>query len=749
MTRAAFSGVCLFLVGDQKDIEQFRPLRERLNRVPVLLAGVAVGPPSSLLRSTGAVFHRFFAPPPPEGTEGTPSAEPAGEPEALNSLLKREHGPVLAAFLHDDREAAAAHWALACKRMRIPVYLLQRETALPPDAFGIAGGAGAAARWGHTRPTRILVQSPELALALGRAAAGLGPDDFGVNGLEEVLLGQTAFAAPWDLPPGPMAVPGLVLAEEGILTPAQQARLGELAVAWEASLLPFDPAVPAPALPGAARRLLLTRSAALGMAALRQGWRALVIDPAGLGLEAAAAPIAVCATAERGLRLLPGLWRQPPQPDWPAPARLRAKASAVMQADVVAQEITDRVLRAAARAKLPVAIPGAAPPRGLRRFEAMTHLRFPLFPFAELRAAIDAVALPPVPRVVVVTHDWSDRTGLARPAKYYLTALNALGLEAIALEVGEAARAADILGELRIDDFVVFNSIGVFERSDAAVEVLAELAPSGRCLYLHETAFTLERFAEQQPARFARLAPWLREASVLCVSRKQAAFLREAHGVRQTHVVYNTTTLPEAGGGTAAAPDRPVVAMVGTVQRRKGADLFSAVAELAARAGHDWAFEWIGHETEEAASLYRSAEVAWRGRLEGRALAEAMQRVDTLFLSSRDDPFPLSALEAIRLGKRVVCYAATGIEEVIRGLPGTAVFDDYTPEAALAALVAARREQPSPAANAALEAEVFGLPAFLNRMTAAIAATLGRQPATAVAPVLPQAPPHTLAAAAE
>lgn len=724
MKRGEFSGVCLFIVSDQKDIEQVRPLRERLTRVPVFMAGVAVSPPSSLLRSTGTVFHRFFAV--PSATEGTPSAEAAGEPEAMNTLLKKDHGPILAVFMFDDREPVAAHWALTFKRLRIPVYLLQRETALPGDAFGIAGAMATAsgARWGHTRPTRIVVQSPELALNLGMAASRLKRDDFGVNGLDEILFGQVAFSGPWNPPLATSASTGLVLVEEQVLTPAQDARLAELAEARDATVLSFDPAAAELEMPGAARRLLLTRSTAIGMEAVRQGWLVIVIDPTGLAFEDEGAPIIVCTTAERSLRLLNRVWNRPPQPDWLPPGRLLAKTTAVAQTDIVAQEITDRFLRAAARAKAPVVIPGATPVRGLRRFEAVTHLRFPLFPFEELRAGIDRVE---VPRVVVITHDWSDRTGLARPAKYYLTALNSLGIEGIALEVSEAARAADILGELRIDDFVIFNSIGIFERSDAAVEVLAQLEPRNHCLYLHETAFTMRRFAEQQPARCNRLLPWLRDVSVFCVSRKQADFFRATYGVRQTHVVYNTTSLPPTGGAaTGEAPGRPVIAMVGTVQRRKGADLFSEVADLAARDGHDWAFEWIGHETEEAASLYLSGNVAWRGRLEGPALTEAMQQVDTLFLSSMDDPFPLSVLEAIRLGKRVVCFAETGIEEVIRGLPGAAVFDAYTAEAALAALVAARRETVSPAANAALEEQVFGLCTFLNRMTAAIEATQDR-----------------------
>ena len=81
-----------------------------------------------------------------------------------------------------------------------------------------------------------------------------------------------------------------------------------------------------------------------------------------------------------------------------------------------------------------------------------------------------------------------------------------------------------------------------------------------------------------------------------------------------------------------------------------------------------------------------SPNVEFVGRLDGSLYNSFVSNCDVFFLSSEDDPFPLSCLEAMKLSKRVVVYKKSGISEVLSDLKGSGVFYDYTPESAIESL---------------------------------------------------------------
>lgn len=188
-------------------------------------------------------------------------------------------------------------------------------------------------------------------------------------------------------------------------------------------------------------------------------------------------------------------------------------------------------------------------------------------------------------------------------------------------------------------------------------------------------------------------------------------------------MVGNATEVPRPAEAPppASASARIAIAMLGTVQARKGPALFGAVAERAAALALPWDFSWIGHDVQEPGLPPPSPAVRWAGRLEGAALAAELAAMDVLLLSSADDPMPLSVIEALALGKRVVAYAGTGAAEAVAGLPGCGVFADYTPEAALAALQAALAQPADPAAIAARGQDLASPTGLAQRVLAALA----------------------------
>lgn len=123
-------------------------------------------------------------------------------------------------------------------------------------------------------------------------------------------------------------------------------------------------------------------------------------------------------------------------------------------------------------------------------------------------------------------------------------------------------------------------------------------------------------------------------------------------------------------GGAPLLGLRPLVVMCGMASRRKGADLF---ADLAA-ALPDADFLWVGPWTAEEGAKHRD----WLGTPHEALKRDLdapvnlyftgpvanpypwMRAADLFFLSSREDPNPIVAIEALALGRLVVAFRRSG-----------------------------------------------------------------------------------------
>lgn len=137
-------------------------------------------------------------------------------------------------------------------------------------------------------------------------------------------------------------------------------------------------------------------------------------------------------------------------------------------------------------------------------------------------------------------------------------------------------------------------------------------------------------------------------------------------------------------------PHEKIVFGCGTVDWRKGPDLFVETALEVLPRVPEARFFWIGGDSGDEASA-RAHRLATDSRI--RFLGERENSRDYLalghafFLSSREDPFPLVALEAADAGMPVVCFAeAGGMPEFVGNTCGRTVpFEDT--QAAADALV--------------------------------------------------------------
>ncbi len=174
---------------------------------------------------------------------------------------------------------------------------------------------------------------------------------------------------------------------------------------------------------------------------------------------------------------------------------------------------------------------------------------------------------------------------------------------------------------------------------------------------------------------------------------------------------------------------------VGTVQYRKGVDLFVATAAEVRRLAPDAdvAMLWIGQgfdpEKDLGYSAYVQEQIAVAGTDnvaivdEIESLEPVYARADALFLSSRLDPMPNVAIDAMSIGKPVICFDnATGVAEVLADHPSTAECILPSPNIGEAARLILRLRSSPAFADAVsagvreLAARYFHMPIYVARL---------------------------------
>jgi glycosyltransferase involved in cell wall biosynthesis len=254
---------------------------------------------------------------------------------------------------------------------------------------------------------------------------------------------------------------------------------------------------------------------------------------------------------------------------------------------------------------------------------------------------------------------------------------------------GDPAHAAPVMEAItqacRIK-FALTNSI-------VAAAVLPELARRGipAVALIHEFAsYTRPRDAFLNAALWAnalvfsaRLTMESAVGEVPGIASRQISILPQGRCTLPGNDVEDALESPEAielkrrirGDG-----DTVVILGLGTVQLRKGVDLFIACAERMVRQDPEtrYRFVWIGAGFDPDGDLHYSVYLADQIRRSGLAnrlqilpetahIEAAYASADVLVLSSRLDPLPNVGIDAMYHGLPVICFEnATGIADVLR-----------------------------------------------------------------------------------
>ncbi|HUG10157.1 MAG TPA: glycosyltransferase [Opitutaceae bacterium] len=310
---------------------------------------------------------------------------------------------------------------------------------------------------------------------------------------------------------------------------------------------------------------------------------------------------------------------------------------------------------------------------------------------------------------VIIGYAFFVANGAWRSIYNYFRMREAEGLPAKLIDRRNIRTFRQFLAAFFFGRHVIFNSLDCFWHWEALAFCLMR---RDTMVYLHDTEHTLDGFAREHPFKYRLLGRILRRNRVLSVSTAAADLYRRRFGAQRTLVVYENLAdrkIPDFEPGVKH------IVMTGVLDARKGVELFSSVADRAKELGLPWRFHWLGGIHSKDAGRH-SANVTWWGWVDN--VDEFLAKADVFFLSSKDDPFPLSCLEALRARRRCVAYAATGVAEAMRGVAGCAVYEAHTVESAFAAIKHVLGEAPDEAAFARVHDEFIKVAAFSRRMDA-------------------------------
>lgn len=206
--------------------------------------------------------------------------------------------------------------------------------------------------------------------------------------------------------------------------------------------------------------------------------------------------------------------------------------------------------------------------------------------------------------------------------------------------------------------------------------------------WIHELAYVANSFFPN--GRFPKVAA--NADRFIAPSKAVEDFLRQCGISSTTNLVYEFSQPNNRAGVPAVSVNRsdfgiPAGAFLvvgrGTIEWRKGVDIFLQVATAVVRSCPDVYFIWeggsvVGTEAEFDKIRFDLERLSLDGRVIFAGyvpdLSSVLREADLFALTSREDPFPLVCLDAAALSKPIICFAgAGGMPEFVEDDAGTVV----------------------------------------------------------------------------
>lgn len=283
-------------------------------------------------------------------------------------------------------------------------------------------------------------------------------------------------------------------------------------------------------------------------------------------------------------------------------------------------------------------------------------------------------------------------------------------------------------------DFLLFNGLASLATHSHFGYPLWQIARWRKVplfLYWHETAWTLDRHAREQPASARRLRSLVQETEIVHLTASEATSesVKTRYGKVHTCTIYECAHIPKPFLTLSQPAEPPTVVNLASIQPRKGTDLWVETAIKVCNEHPTVEFIWLG--TGESFGDWQQAIV--KAGLEERILFPGyvdapyllLRRASVFFLSSRDDPFPLSVLEAMALGRSIVAFDVGGAPEALAGKGQ--IMPAFDTDAAAVAILQILARLPAQRVQPVLQErykELYSPEAFSRRLNEVIRANL-------------------------
>ncbi|MBU1055285.1 MAG: glycosyltransferase family 4 protein [Proteobacteria bacterium] len=161
------------------------------------------------------------------------------------------------------------------------------------------------------------------------------------------------------------------------------------------------------------------------------------------------------------------------------------------------------------------------------------------------------------------------------------------------------------------------------------------------------------------------------EVTHLTASEVCNRYIKNCYPGTMSYVINECSIIPDDYNKIVVPSNPPKVINIASMQERKGTDLFVKTAIEVCKKHPSVEFVWIGDEKKFG---------TWKNDIQLAGLQDRIRflgymyipfselhTASLFFLASRDDPFPLSVLEAMCLGRNILTFNVGGAPEALGG----------------------------------------------------------------------------------
>jgi glycosyltransferase involved in cell wall biosynthesis len=164
----------------------------------------------------------------------------------------------------------------------------------------------------------------------------------------------------------------------------------------------------------------------------------------------------------------------------------------------------------------------------------------------------------------------------------------------------------------------------------------------------------------------------LRTDGFVALSDHEFSLLRRISARTPIHRLLNVATIDGPTTGTWEPPSSPCFAMMGRLVLQKDPELFAEFARLVRKSRPDVTCVWIGDGDPEARRLLESVGVRVTGWLGPEDVALELSKTTVYLHTAKYEGFPLSVLDAARVGVPILVRNVPSLAEIPVGKFGSA-----------------------------------------------------------------------------